>query len=257
MLARDEFEFTMGRTIWENRWKTHTAYEVFVTKHMNRTGAQVYAREHTVFAAHFPRWFGSVVANCPYLPARRYMIENMFVEEVNDPTIDNGHYESLVDFAVALGLDRDFLYNYKGSVYTRLCLAYWDRATRSWPWMEGFAAVAGLEAARSPAVLKHGKAIPNNRSVFRPLGLPESALSHWSAAEVADYGAEGHGDMTLKILSEYAKTEQEQQRILEVLAETMQVRSFHFDCIGREALKASGIPYEADPHPVWKVGAVA
>lgn len=241
MLAQTEFEDRMSRVIWENRWKNHTAYELFVTKHMSIPGAQVYAREHTVFARHFPRWFGAVAANCPILSARAYMIENMYVEEVEDPTIEKGHYESLIDFGVALGLDRDFLYDYKGSIYTRLAIAYWDRATRAWPWLEGFAAVAGLEAARSPSVLKHGHAIPNNRAVFRPLGLPEEALSHWSAAESADYGSEGHGDMTLKILSENARTAEQQERVLEVLAETMQVRSYHFDCIGRDALAAAGV----------------
>jgi hypothetical protein len=47
--------------------------------------------------------------------------------------------------------------------------------------------------------------------------------------------------MTLKILSKYARTEAQQARVLEVLAETMQVRWFHFDCIGRDSLKAAGI----------------
>jgi pyrroloquinoline quinone (PQQ) biosynthesis protein C len=241
MLSREHFEEQMAKVIWESRWKNHTAYEFFITKHMCPEGARVYAREHSVFAKHFPRWFGSVVANCPSFKARRYMIENMYVEEVEDPTIDNGHYESLVDFGVALGLDRNFIYQYKGRIYTRLALAYWDRATRAWPWLEGFAAVAGLEAARSPSVLKYGNCIPNNRSVWRPLGLSEEALLHWSAAETADYGSEGHGDMTLKILSEHAETDQQQERILEVLQETMQVRSYHFDCIGREALKEAGV----------------
>jgi hypothetical protein len=101
-----------------------------------------------------------------------------------------------------------------------------------------------LEAARSPGVLKRGNCVPNNRSVFRPLGLPEEALAHWSAAEQADYSSGGHGDMTLKILSEYCTTEAEQERVLEVLAETMQVRSYHFDCIGRDSLKAAGAPLD-------------
>jgi pyrroloquinoline quinone (PQQ) biosynthesis protein C len=245
MESREAFEQHMAQTIWDNRWKNHTSYELFISKHMCREGAAIYAREHCVFAQHFPRWFGSIVASCPDMAARKYMIENMYVEEVNDPTIDNGHYESLVDFAVALGHDRDFIYNYKGQIYTRLCLAYWDRATRAWPWMEGFAAVAGLEAARSPTVLKLGKALPNNRSVFRSLNLDEKDLSHWSAAETADFGSDGHGDMTLQILSEHATSDEKQARILEVLTESMQVRSYHFECIGRESLIASGVPLEA------------
>lgn len=244
MYARDEFEERMAQTIWENRWKNHTAYETFIQNHMCIEGAKVYAREHAVFADHFPRWFGSMVANCPSLSARAYMIENMYVEEVTDPEVENGHYESLIDFGVALGYDRDFLYNYKGAIYTRLALAYWERATRAWPWLEAFAAVAGLEAARGPLVLKHGNCVPNNRSVFRPLGLPEEALAHWSAAEAADYSSGGHGDMTLKILSEHAKSDEQQERILEVLAETMQVRSYHFDQIGRDALIAAGADME-------------
>lgn len=245
MESREEFEAHMALVIWENRWKNHTAFELFKTKHMSREGAKVYAREHSIFAAHFPRWFGNVVANCPHLSARRYMIENMYVEEVNDPTIDNGHYESLLDFAVALGLERKFLYEYKGQIYTRLCMAYWDRATRAMPWLEGFAAVGGLEAARSPSVLKLGNTVTNSRNSWKSLDLPDSALTHWSAADVADYGSEGHGDMTLKILSEYAKTPQEQERVIEVLAETMQVRSYHFESIGREALAASGVSVAA------------
>jgi hypothetical protein len=39
----------------------------------------------------------------------------------------------------------------------------------------------------------------------------------------------------------------ERERILEVLAETMQVRAFHYDCIGREALAAGGVAYEKLP----------
>jgi pyrroloquinoline quinone (PQQ) biosynthesis protein C len=244
MESPEDFERHMAQTIWDNRWKMPSAYEVFTRNHMCRDGAAVYALEHCVFAAHFPRWFGSVVANCPHLKARRYMIENMYVEEVNDPTISNGHYESLVDFAVALGHAREAVYAYKGKIYTRLAIAYWDRATRAWPWLEGFAAVAGLEAARGPAVLKLGNARPNSRAVFKSLGLPDAAMSHWQAAETADYGEDGHGDMTLKILSEYATTEEQQSRILEVLAETMEVRRHHFDCIGRDCLKAAGVPLE-------------
>ena len=186
METRDEFEARMASVIWENRWKKQSAYEVFTKSHMCIPGARVYALEHAVFADNFPRWFGAIAANCPVATARRYMIENMYVEEVSDPTIGNSHYESLVDFCVGLGLEREDVYHYEGKTYTKLAMAYWDRAVRAWPWTEAFAAVAGLEAARGPAVLKLGGARPNNRSVFKSLGLPEKAMSHWSAAEVAD-----------------------------------------------------------------------
>jgi len=54
----------------------------------------------------------------------RYLIENAFVEEVRDPTITTSHYESLVDFAVVLGLDCKYIYNYQGAPITKMRIIY-------------------------------------------------------------------------------------------------------------------------------------
>jgi hypothetical protein len=51
----------------------------------------------------------------------------------------------------------------------------------------------------------------------------------------------GHGDMTLKTLAKYADIAEKQGRVLDLLTETMQIRWFHFDHIGRDALVESGI----------------
>jgi pyrroloquinoline quinone (PQQ) biosynthesis protein C len=240
MKSNARFERKMAKVIWENRWKKFSAFDEFLDKHLTREGASVFAREHCVFARHFPRWFGAMVANCPEMEVRQYMIENMFVEEVKDPSITTGHYESMVDFAVALGLKRDFVYGYDGAIYTRMALAYWDRASRAWPWLEAFAAVAGLEGARGPLVKSLGRTRPMNRDVWASLGLRgKKAMAHWHAADEADTTEGGHGDLSLKILAAYADTKEKQARILAILEESMQVRWYHFDCIGRDALEAS------------------
>ena len=235
----------MADIIWETRWKTHSAFDTWLQNHVCPEGAAVFALEHCVFADQFPRWFGTIIGNCSEMDARQYMIENMYVEEVVDPTIETGHYESMVDFAVALGHDRNVVYRYQGRTYTKMALAYWDRASRSWPWLEAFAAVAGLEAARGPAVAKKGNIASLNRAVWEPLGLDDTALAHWSAGEVADMPEGGHGDMTLKILAKHADTEQKQAVVLALLEETMQIRWFHFDQIGRDAYAASGVSPKA------------
>ena len=105
----EQFRQEMVELIWKTRWEKPTAWDVYVTNHLTWEGAKVFALEHCAFADNFPRWFGNIIANCPHLDVRQYMIENMYVEEVNDPTIQNGHYESLVDFAAALGYDREFV----------------------------------------------------------------------------------------------------------------------------------------------------
>lgn len=245
MESPEKFEQTMAKVIWESRWKRHTLFETWLLGHMSREGAGVFALEHCVFSDEFPRWFGTIIGNCPEMDVRQYMIENMYIEEVRDPTIQTGHYESMVDFAEALGFDRSFVYGHEGRPYTRMALAYWDRAARALPWLEAFAAVAGLEAARGPAVAKLGNTVPLKRKLWEPLGLPDKAVEHWSAGEVADIPEGGHGDMTLKLLAKHANSDGKQKRVLKRLGETMQVRWFHFNQIGRDALDASGVHYEA------------
>ena len=245
MLSAEPFEERMVDVIWEARWKTHCAFDTWVINHMGREGAAVFAIEHCVFADQFPRWFGTIIGNCTEMDARQYMIENMYVEEVLDPTIETGHYESMVDFAVALCHARDEVYRYQGRTYTKMALAYWDRASRAWSWLEAFAAVAGLEAARGPAVAARGNIAMLNRAVWEPLGLDDRALAHWSAGEAADMPEGGHGDMTLKILARHADTQDKQATVLAILAETMEIRWFHFDRMGHDAYAASGIPLPA------------
>ncbi|MBV8489430.1 MAG: iron-containing redox enzyme family protein, partial [Candidatus Eremiobacteraeota bacterium] len=138
----------------EMRWRTPTIYDDYRRKHLTREGARVYALEHCVFAANFPRWLANIAGNCPHLDVRRYLIENMYVEEVHDPTITTGHYESMVDFTVALGVDRAFVHNYTGAQITKLRIVYCDWVSRNLPWLEAFAAIAGNEVARGQAMIK-------------------------------------------------------------------------------------------------------
>ncbi|MEE8519630.1 MAG: iron-containing redox enzyme family protein [Dehalococcoidia bacterium] len=240
-LSPEAFEDQMAHVVYENRWATPNTWEVYLKHHLTLEGTRVFALEHCVFANHFPRWFGNIVGNCPFIDARQYMIENMYVEEVTDPTIEIGHYESMVDFTVALGLERDFVYGYRGKPYTKMALAYWDSSSRGKPWLEAFAAVGGLEAARGPSVKALGPVTPHNRKSWEPLNLPEEALSHWKAGEAADFPEGGHGDMTLKILAKYADTDAKQDAVLTTLEESTQVRWYHFDQIGRDAFEASKV----------------
>jgi len=233
---QEELLGVVGKVMWE---QPHALTE-FYLHHMSRDGARVYALEHCVFADLFPRWFGNIVGNCPHLDARQYMIENMYVEEVNDPTIQAGHYESLVDFAVALGSERDFVYNYKGAIYTRMANAYWDWASRSMSWLEAFAAVGGIEMSKSPEVAaRYGMSQLVGGGRWKNLDLPGKALTHWDAADQADLPQGGHSDETANLLVKYADTEEKQDAVLKILEESLEVHRFRHQQIGLEAIAAS------------------
>jgi pyrroloquinoline-quinone synthase len=226
--------------VGEHYWARPPAIFEFLEQHLTREGARIWALEHCVFAAHFPRWFGSIVSNCPYLDARQYMIDNMYVEEVHDPTVTVGHYDSMVIFAVALGLDEAAVRAYQGHVVTRMALAYWDNAARSLPWVEAFAAVGGLEIkANRELTARYGKVPLNSASHYRPLGLAEEAMIHWASAEVADQEEGGHGYASVDIITRYAIREGREQAVLDALRASMEVNWYYHDVLGRRAIEAS------------------
>ncbi|MDH3239979.1 MAG: iron-containing redox enzyme family protein [Alphaproteobacteria bacterium] len=228
--------------VLQQRWEVPTYLELFNRTHMNQEGARVYALEHCVFGANFPRWLANITGNCPHLAARKYLIENMYVEEVEDPTIAANHYESLVDFAVALGLDRDFVLAYQGAPITRMRMAYCDWVSRQRPWLEAFAAVASGEMSRGTRMIARvGEKANLSRRTWDALKLDDKALAHWDAADEADSHEGGHGDVPFDILMTYADTAAQQDACLAAMAEFIAVTRLWSDQIGVWAFEVSGL----------------
>lgn len=238
----DEFQNAILDLLQEMRWGTPTIYEEYRANNLTREGARIYALEHCVFAANFPRWLANITGNCPHLDVRKYLIENMYVEEVHDPTITVGHYESMVDFTVALGIDRSFIYSYTGAPITKMRITYCDWVSRTKPWLEAFAAIAGNEVARGKEMIKRvGDRARTSRGQWSALKLSDDALTHWDAADAADSAEGGHGDAPLEILKQYADTEEKQEACLRAMAERQQINRIWFDQIGVWAYEASGL----------------
>jgi pyrroloquinoline quinone (PQQ) biosynthesis protein C len=227
--------------VCQKRWLPATYLEEFNRNNLSREGARVYALEHSVFAANFPRWLGNIVGNCPHLEVRQYLIENMFVEEVRDPTVGTAHYESLVDFAVALGLDRQFVYDYKGADITRWRMGYCEWASKR-SWLEGFAAITASEVSRGKEMIARiGNRAKSSRKLWDPLKLSDKELAHWDSAEEADSHEGGHGDMPVTILQKYATTKEQQDACLAAAEELIDVYCMWADQIGVWAFEAAGL----------------
>ena len=241
LLSPEEFETAMLDLLQEMRWGRPNYLEEYRKGTITREGALVYAMEHSVFAANFPRWLANIAGNCPHLEVRKYLIENMYVEEVKDPTIPTSHYESLVDFAVAVGGDRDFIHKYKGAPVTIMRVSYCDWVSRTRPWLEAFASIAGNEVARGLQMVKRiGKRVKSSREIWSQLNLPEEAMAHWDAAEVADSGEGGHGDAPLDFLKKYADTREKQDACLYSMKERQLVNNVWLDQVGVWSFEASG-----------------
>src|SRR5688572_11678053 len=167
MLTKEKIFSLVGKLWFEDDPKFFS----FMTKHLTIEGAKVFTLEHAVFADHFPRWFANVIARCPHIDARRYMIENMYVEEVEDPTVKEGHYESLIKFGIGLGLNREQIVKHDPMPATIMAINYWDNAGKTKSWLEGFAAVCGLEISNNPEVCEMYKVkSPVLKENWEPLG---------------------------------------------------------------------------------------
>lgn len=236
MLTKEKMFSVVGEIWFENSPKIYD----FLVNHMSREGAKVFVLEHAVFADHFPRWFGNIIANCPYIDARRYMVENMYVEEVTDPTVKTPHYESLLQFGMALGLTREEFDNHEPMPATIMAIHYWDNLGRTKPWLESFAAICGLEMSNNEELCARYNISPLVMAKWwEPLKLPPQALIHWKSAEAADPGDEGHSAEPMKILMKYAKTPQEEKAVLHALGESYRVKRFRMDAVASEAIKAT------------------
>ena len=122
--------------------------------------------------------------NCPDIGPRSYMIGNIYVEEVDDPTVHDTHHGSMVTFGEGLGMTREQVLNHVPSIPMRMGIHYWDNISRTRPWLEGFAAVGSLELSNHGALAaRYGEIALNARKKWQPLGLDGKYLVHWEAAE--------------------------------------------------------------------------
>ena len=238
----EQFEEAMLDVLQEMRYDNPSILDDFNRNHLCPEGAWVYALEHCVFGANFPRWLATIAGNCPMLDVRKYLIENLYVEEVRDPTIITGHYESLIDFAAALGIDRDYALNNLGAPITKIRMAYCDYTARMKPWLEAFAAVCSGEMSRGTAMIKRiGERARVSRKTWSALNLSDKELAHWDAAEGADSNEGGHGDMPFVILKRHATTQEQQDACLAAMREFQTVTRIWSDQIGVWAFEAAGL----------------
>ncbi len=246
----EQFQDEILDILQELRWGTPSILELYTRDHLSREGARIYGLEHCVFAANFPRWLANITGNCPHLEVRKYLIENMFVEEVKDPTIPTGHYESLVDFVVELGADREYVLGYTGAPITKMRITYCDWVSRTKPWVEAFACVAGNECGRGKEMIKRvGKRARTSREMWASLGLSDKALAHWDAADAADTSEGGHGDAPLDFLKKYADTQEKQDACLAAIRDRQMVNRIWYNQVGTWAFEASGLtPPTTDHH---------
>jgi len=195
-------------------------------------GGKYLVLERNWFNRNWPRWLGSVVANCPHKDVNQYLISNMYEEGVVDPRVGTDHNELLMRLGEAIGLTRNQINDYQASPTTVAATSYWDHTARTRPWLEAFAALVCIEIRTSQRAMgAHYKAKPvKSGDAWAKLGLPAKALETFTNHEAAD---EDHGYEAIALLLKHTDTEEKQEKVLHTIRESLTVERLFKDNMGK------------------------
>src|SRR2546427_8232083 len=94
---------TLDKRIQERHLLTHPFYQAWSAGTLSLPALQEYSKQYYRHVEAFPTYVSAVHANCPLLPIRQRLLENLIEEERG---ADN-HPELCLRFAEALGVQRD------------------------------------------------------------------------------------------------------------------------------------------------------
>jgi pyrroloquinoline quinone (PQQ) biosynthesis protein C len=182
--------------------------------------ARAFVLEWTKFSRLFPRWVGAIMSNCPEFEVLAFEVENLMSEVVRDPAAGTNHYELLIRFGEALGLDRSEIEAHDACVEARAAFEYWGDMARQPDWLLGFTAVNGLEILGDRTLPKRHGLSPSTGLEVDPwsgLGLSEESLEFFRVSSEADAG---HGNKSVELITRYTPDTRADE-VLAVLSETI------------------------------------
>ena len=157
---------------------------------LTRAGAAIYAQQHGIFTRHSRRAWAYVVANCPEVEVRRFIVrENLLEEEGSD---ESSHYLKLVKMARAVGLSKAEVDDAQPLPSTRAALLIWETLTKDRHWLIGAAAKGALEFRTTSGV--------EGERWMTQLRLTRDDVDFWLMHSEAD---QVHGAGNLELVRKY------------------------------------------------------
>ena len=148
-------------------------------------------------------YYNAIHSNCPDLSVRRVLVENLIDEETDRQCGSEPHPLLGVRFAKALGRSEDEVWNWEPSVTMKMGIAWNMQMARRTPWQVAVAGTAGPgEMPFSPAA-----------QAFAEGCLKHYGMSRYEVEFFAVHveGDAVHGEAAMKIVTDYANTDEKRQ----------------------------------------------
>lgn len=133
---------TLETRIREHHLLTHPFYQAWSAGTLSLRALQEYSKQYYRHVEAFPTYVSAVHANCPLLPIRQRLLENLIEEERGA----ENHPELWLRFAEALGVPRDEVTTAAPLPETTALVQTFRALTREHSYLAGTAALLAYEA---------------------------------------------------------------------------------------------------------------
>jgi len=133
---------TLDKRIQECHLLSHPFYQAWSAGMLSLSALQEYSKQYYRHVEAFPTYVSAVHANCPLLPIRQHLLENLIEEERGA----NNHPELWLRFAEALGVQRDEVTSTASLPETTALVETFRALTRESSYLAGIAALLAYEA---------------------------------------------------------------------------------------------------------------
>lgn len=219
---------------------------------------QILVKQQRPWVVGFPRWLGNIYGNCPVVEVRRLLLEDMMDEDFEDKLGRDGHVGLQRRLALALGLtDQDLDEGPFIPEVLAVCNSM-ENISKTRPWLEALACVMGAELitlGRVPKIYDDMEEYDSGRGgvagpqieIYKALGLSKDDIAfYWThdTSRLSEYEGRGstdkmagtevkHVSYVIRTLTEYAKTEEEQKKVVDMVRLSHRLYWLRWDGVGR------------------------
>ncbi len=188
----------------------HPFYQSWVEGSLSIKALQEYAKQYYKHVLAFPTYLSAVHTNCPYLPVRQQILENLIEEERGE----KNHPELWLRFGEALGLDREQLRATPALPETDHAISKFKSITLFRSFVEGLAALYAYEEQVPRVAATKIDGLRKHYNVTEARGLEFFTLH----MEVDQW----HAQTSRDIIHHYVSTPEEEQKVKQAAEESLE-----------------------------------
>lgn len=202
-------------------YRDHPWIQRFVQGELSRPQVRLWVEQHYCTVGDVHDLFGPIYTNCPDAEVRVRMLENLWEEETGKMTGSLPHRELMARLIEALGGSREQVAHLKPLPETVARRSFMRLMARTRPFYEAIGAISVAGEAQFGDMAEIYARTGESR-----YGLSPEAAAFWWVHAKAD---KEHGGTAFEIVSRWARTDEEQQQVIESVRQSLDLVWCWFD----------------------------